>query len=92
MMMRDRPVVVSLRQAIMRVETLSLSAVVVRVHVAMARRDVVAVRVPVIGHGLDIVVVVAVDNRHVVVILVSQFRQMLHIDRQMMTVVEDRSC
>ena len=103
MMMRDGSVIVPLRDTVMRVETLRRSAVVVCmlmamrrcgivvVRVVMTRGNVVAVRVPMISHALHIVVVVAVDNRDVVVILVSLIGQMQHIDRQVMTVVEDRT-
>ena len=105
MVMGDRAVIVSLRKAIVGVMEGADAGVMMGVHVAVCGCCVVVVRqymsvcgraivimpVGMIGHRLNVVVVITMDDGQMMVVVVALIRRMLHINVQVMAVIEDRT-
>ena len=102
MVMRDRPVIMSLRKSVMGVMACR-GAIVVRMLMAVPRRGIMILRVGVsidrhgivmvirmhlIRRSIGIMFVMAVRHRHMVIVLVSQIGDMLDVDFQVVGVIE----
>ena len=101
MMMRDRSVIVSLRQPIVRVMGVTrLVGIAMRVRGAAIvgvighLLQIVVVAVPVmpvrmVRGRLNIMIVIAMHDSQMVVVFVSLLGHVLHVDRQVVAVIED---